>query len=121
MLNKVQERVIKWFNNYFIIVSAARQKIIQRGETKILTPKQLLKILSIALAYVKAVNTSENGIHQIKHSLYQAYKITKKVCKNKMKKTKTINSKYQLLRGVINFNYLMDHVLYQNIVLWNTD
>ena len=121
MLNKVQERVIKWFNNYFIIASAARQKIIQREETKILTPKQLLKRLSIALAYVKAVNTPENGIRQIKHSLYQAYKITKKVCKNKMKKTKTINSKYQLLRGVINFNYLMDHVLYQNIVLWNTD
>ena len=121
MLNKVRERVIKWFNNYFIIVSAARQKIIQRGETKILTPKQLLKILSIALAYVKAVNTSENEISQIKYFLYEAYKITKKVCKNKMKNTKTINSKYQLLRGVINFNYLMDHVLYQNIVLWNTD
>lgn len=53
-------RVLKLFNNYFIIGSAAIQKIIQREETKILTPKQLLKRLPVALAYVKAVNTSES-------------------------------------------------------------
>ena len=32
MLYKARERVIKWFDNYFIIVSETRRKIIQREE-----------------------------------------------------------------------------------------
>ena len=49
---------------------------------KILTPKQVLQILPIALALVKAGNTSENllnEIRQIIHCLYQEREITKKV------------------------------------------
>ena len=47
---------------------------------KILTPKQTLQRLSIALVQVKAGNTSENllnGIQQIVYSLYQAKKLLK--------------------------------------------
>ena len=47
-----------------------------------LTPKQILQRLSIALAQVKASNTSENLLNEIKqilHSLYRAKEITKKV------------------------------------------
>ena len=54
---------------------------------KILTPKQMLQRFPIALAQVKAGNTSENllnEIRQIIYSLYQAKEITKKVYNNKM-------------------------------------
>ena len=58
----------------------------QEGEgLKILTPNQMLKILPIALAQVKAGNNSEsllNEIRQIVYSLYQSKKITKKVYNN---------------------------------------
>ena len=48
---------------------------------KILTPKQMLKRLQIALAQIKAGNNSEsllNEIRQIVYSLYQSKEITKK-------------------------------------------
>ena len=55
---------------------------------KILTPKQMLQRLAIALAHVKADNNSEsllNEIRQIVCSLYQSKQITKKVYNNIMK------------------------------------
>ena len=58
----------------------------QEGEgLKILTPNQMLKRLPIALAQVKAGNSSEsllNEIRQIVYSLYRSKEITKKVCNN---------------------------------------
>ena len=57
---------------------------------KVLTPKQMLQRLPIALAQVKAGNNSEslNEIGQIVYSLYQSKQITKKVYNNI---TKSIN------------------------------
>ena len=55
---------------------------------KILTPKQILQRLPIALAQVKAGNNSEsllNEIRKIVHSLYQSKQITKKVYNNIIK------------------------------------
>ena len=55
---------------------------------KILTPKQMLQRLPIALAQVKAGNNSENllnEVRQIIYSLYQSKEITKKVYNNLMK------------------------------------
>ena len=52
---------------------------------KILTPKQMLQRLAIALGQVKAGNNSEgssNEIRQIVYSLYQSKQITKKVYNN---------------------------------------
>ena len=52
---------------------------------KILTPKQMLQRLPIALAQVKAGNNSEgllNEIRQIVYSLYPSKQITKKVYNN---------------------------------------
>ena len=49
---------------------------------KVLTPKQMFKILPIALAEVKTGNASENllnEVRQIIYSLYQAKEIPKKV------------------------------------------
>ena len=58
---------------------------------KILTPKQILQRLPIALAQIKAGNNSEsllNEISQIVYSLYQSKKITKKVYNNIIKSIK---------------------------------
>ena len=55
---------------------------------KILTPKQMLQRLPIALAQIKAGNNSEsllNEIRQIAYSLYQSKQITKKVYNNIIK------------------------------------
>ena len=55
---------------------------------KILTPKQMLQRLPIALAQVKAGNNSEillNEIRQIVYFLYQSKEITKKVYNNIIK------------------------------------
>ena len=51
------------------------------SKLKILTPKQMLQRLPVALVQVKAGNNSEsllNEIRQIVYSLYQSKEITKK-------------------------------------------
>ena len=57
-------------------------KFFDRKRIKILTPKQMLQRLPIALAQVKASNISENlrnEIRQIMYSLYREKEVTKKV------------------------------------------
>ena len=66
----------------------AKQNETKGAGLKILTPKQRLQRLPIALAQVKAGNNSENllnEIRQIIYSLYQSKEITKKVYNNLMK------------------------------------
>ena len=56
-----------------------------------LTPKQMLQILTIALAQVKASNASEkllNEIYQIKNSLCREKQVTRNVYNNVMNLTK---------------------------------
>ena len=63
----------------------AKQNETKGKGLKILTPKQMLQRLPIALAQVKAGNNSENllnEIGQIIYSLYQSKEITKKVYNN---------------------------------------
>ena len=58
---------------------------------KMLTPKQMLHRLPIALAQIKAGNNLEsllNEIRQIVYSLYQSKEITKKVYNNIIKSIK---------------------------------
>ena len=66
----------------------ARNNKTKETELKILTPKQMLQRLPIALAQLKAGNNSEsllNEIRQIVCSLYQSKQITKKVYNNIIK------------------------------------
>ena len=79
------------FDDYSRIVSEAKDKTKSGEGLKILTPKQMLQRLPIGLAQVKAGNTSEdllNEIRQIIYSLYQAKEITKKVYNNIMNSIK---------------------------------
>ena len=67
------------------LLSEAKYKAKYVERLKILTPKQMLQRLPIALAQVKAVNNSEklwNEIRQIVYFLYQSKDITKKVYNN---------------------------------------
>ena len=67
------------------MVSEAKLKATKGAGLKILTPKQMLQRLPIALTQVKAGVNSENllnEIRQIIYSLYQSKEITKKVYNN---------------------------------------
>ena len=66
----------------------AKQNEAKGTGLKILTTKQMLQRLPIALAQVKAGNNSEsllNEITKIVYSLYQSKQITKKVYNNIIK------------------------------------
>ena len=66
-------------------------QVLDNSSLKVLTSKQMLPGLPIALAQVKAGNTSENllnKIRQIIYYLYQAKEITKKVYNNTMSSIK---------------------------------
>ena len=89
---KSREEIINFFSDYIEMLSNANYDA-KQNETKgtglkILTPKQMLQRLPIALAQVKAGNNSEsllNEIRQIVYSLYQSKQITKKVYNNIIK------------------------------------
>ena len=66
----------------------SKQNRTERKGLKILTPKEMLQRLPVALAQVKANNNSEsllNEIRQIVYSFYQSKQITKKVYNNIIK------------------------------------
>ena len=80
-----REDAIHLFSDYVEMLSNtnynAKQNETKGTELKILTPKQMLQRLPIALAQVKASNNLEkllNEIRQITYSLYQSKEILKK-------------------------------------------
>ena len=92
MLYKARNDAIKFYDDYSLMMSEAKTKSKQNKTEgtglKILTPKQMLQQLPIALAHVEEGNNSEkllNEIRQIIYSLYQSKEITKKVYNNLMK------------------------------------
>ena len=87
-----REEVINLFRDFTEMLSdanySAKQNETKGTRLKILTPKQMLQRLSIALAQVKAGNDSETLLNEIRqniYSLHQAKEITKKVYNNLMK------------------------------------
>ena len=88
MLYKAMNEAIKFYDDYSSMMSEAKPKATKGTGLKILTPKQMLQRLPIALTQVKAGNNSENllnEISQIVYSLYQSKEITKKVYDNIIK------------------------------------
>ena len=79
------EQVLNFYNDYTRMVSNAKYKSIHGEGLKILTPKQMPERLPIAIAQVKAGNTYENLLNEIRQiicSLYQEKKVPKKVYNN---------------------------------------
>ena len=67
------------------VAKVSNRKAFDRTQLKILTPKQMLQRQPIVPAQVKAPNTSENLLNEMKqivYSLYQAKEIAKKVYNN---------------------------------------
>ena len=75
------EAVIELFNDYSSIVSEVKYKWIHGEGLKILTSKQMLQRLPIALAQLKAANTSQNLLHEIRQKLYIRHIEKKKLIK----------------------------------------
>ena len=74
---KSREEVINFFRDYIEMLSDANYDA-RKNETegkglKILTPKQMLQRLAIALAQVKAGNNSENLLNEIRQIVYSLY------------------------------------------------
>ena len=63
LLYKSREAVIKLFNDYSLIISETKYKSIHGEAVKILTLRQMLERLPIALAQAKAGTTSENVLN----------------------------------------------------------
>ena len=79
MLYKARNEAIKIYDDYSSMMSDAKYRATKGTGLKILTPKQILQRLPIALVQVKAGNNSEsllNQIRQIVCSLYQWKRIT---------------------------------------------
>ena len=72
--------MLKHFDDYSRIVSEAKRKTKYVEGLRILSPKKMFQRLPIALAKVKAGNTSENLLHEIRKiicSLYREKEVTK--------------------------------------------
>ena len=88
MFYKTRNEAIKFYDYYSSMMSEAKCRATKGTEIKVLTPKQMLQRLPMALAQVKAGNNSEsllNEIRKIVYSLYQSKQMTKKVCNNIIK------------------------------------
>ena len=86
---------IKFIEDYGSMILESKRLVKEEEQEgkglKILTPNQMLKRLPIALAQIKAGNSSEsllNEIRQIAYSLYRSKEITKKVYNNIIKSIK---------------------------------
>ena len=71
MLFKGRNEAIKLYDDYFSMISDAKTQAIKEEKQigtglKILTPKQMLQRLPVALAQVKAGNISENLLDQVR-------------------------------------------------------
>ena len=87
----LRENIIIIFKDYSIFLSKTQHKAKYGRGLKILTPKQMLQRLPIALGQVQAGSTSENllsEIRQIIYSLCHAKEINKKVYYNLMNSIK---------------------------------
>ena len=79
MLYELRPAAIKLFNEYSLIESEDKYKAKQGKGLKILSPKQMLLRIPIALAQVKSGNTYENLLNEIRKILYSLHReITKK-------------------------------------------
>ena len=85
-----REKVLDAFESKIFSIKSKGAGILNPNHSKleILTPKQMLQRLPVALAQAKAGNNSEsllNENRQIVYSLYQSKQITKKVYNNIIK------------------------------------
>ena len=73
-----RERVLNAFDSKIFLIKIEgtdfSEKVSDHSNLKILSPKQMLQRLQIALAQVKASNTSENLLNEIRQIIYFLYR-----------------------------------------------
>ena len=69
----LREKTVDFFRDYFLLISEAQYKAKYGRDLTVLTTKQMLQRLPIALAQVKAGNTSENLLNEIRQIIYFLY------------------------------------------------
>ena len=67
---KSPEDVIKFHNEYFMVVHIAAYDLKDKKGLKILTPKLMLQILPTSLAQAKLGNTSKNVLNETSQFIY---------------------------------------------------
>ena len=77
ILYKARNEAIKFYDDYSLMMSEAKSKA-KQNETKgtglkILTSKQMLQRLPVALAQLKAGNNSDNLLNEIRQIIYSLY------------------------------------------------
>ena len=73
MLQKVRNEAIKFYDDYSSIMSETKYRATKGTRIQILTPKEMLQRLPIALAQVKPSNNSESLLNEIRHIVYSLY------------------------------------------------
>ena len=73
MFYNARNNVIKFFDDYSSKVSEAKHKATKGTGLKILTSKQMLQRLPVALAQVKEDNNSDNLLNEIRQFIYSLY------------------------------------------------
>ena len=63
---KARKEAIKFYDDYSLMMSKAKTKATKETGLKILTPKQMLQRLPIALAQVKSGNNSKSLLNEIR-------------------------------------------------------
>ena len=85
---KGREKILDAFESKIFLIKSKGFLNFNRSKLKILTPKQMLQRLPIAVAQGKTGNNSESSLNQIRkivYYLYQSKQITKKVYNNIIK------------------------------------
>ena len=85
MLYKARINVTKSYDDYSSMILEAKHEATKGKLLKILTPKQMLQRLPIALVQVKAGNNSENLVNEIRQIVYSLYQSKEKVYNNIIK------------------------------------
>ena len=67
---KGRSEAIKFYDNYSSMMSEAKHRATKGTGLKVLTPKQMLQSLPIALPQVKAGNNSESLLNEIRKIVY---------------------------------------------------
>ena len=73
MLQKARNEAIKFYDDYSSIMSETKYRATKGTGIQILTPKEMLQRLPIALAQVKSSNNSESLLNEIRQIVYPLY------------------------------------------------
>ena len=77
MVRNRRNDAISFVDDYGSMILNVKKKATEREGLKVLSHKQMLQKLPIALTQVKAANTSENLLNKIRQIIYLLYRAKK--------------------------------------------